>query len=125
LSRLTTALHPIKARNPNSRIVLIGYPNLFPASQSSAVNCGWLSRSERADLVQLATDLDATSRDAARAAGVQFASLLNVLAAHQSCNANSWMYPIAAPGGAIQFNGHPNAQGQVAMAQAVQLSLAN
>jgi lysophospholipase L1-like esterase len=123
LGLLTHALQQIKAKSPASRVVLVGYPNIFPTSFAAQTHCAWLTRSERSALVQLATDLDAVSRDAAKAAGIEFKSLLQVLAGHEECTANSWMYPIASPGSATQYNGHPTALGQSAMANAVEAYL--
>jgi lysophospholipase L1-like esterase len=117
---LIKAFQQIRSASPGSRVVLVGYPNIFPTTQQAAKGCGWLSSSERAALVALASDLNAVSAEAASAADVEFVSTLHVLAGHEECTAQSWMVPIGLGTGAqIQQNGHPMALGQQAIAQAV------
>ena len=76
----------------------MGYPNIFPTTQAQAINCGWLTRSERAAVVQLASDMDATLRSAAHNAGAAFVSTLTALAGHEECTDDSWMVPISVSG---------------------------
>lgn len=118
---LTKAIRSIKQVQPSARVVVVGYPNIFPTSQSSAVNCGWLTEGERQGLVRLASVLDTTSQSAAKTAGADYVSTLGVLSGHESCTTDSWMVPIGPFTGAqLQQNGHPLATGQFAIASAVQ-----
>jgi len=121
---LTDAVHSIVLAVPTARVVVVGYPNIFPITQASASNCGWLTDTERPALVHLASDLDTASRAAATAAGADFVSTLSSLQGHEECTQSSWMVPIGLfTGAAIQQNGHPNSLGQLAMEQAVQSQL--
>jgi lysophospholipase L1-like esterase len=122
--QLTSAYKAIKKAVPTAKIVVVGYPNLFPRDQANTLDCGWLSRSERSGLVTLADDLDRTIGRAAANAGVAYVSTLNVLKDRELCvkTQASWVVPISSrdylsPRG--QLEGHPTVEGQQAIANAV------
>src|SRR5205814_10653537 len=69
---LTKAYRSILVASPQYKLVVMGYPNIFPTTQAQAISCGWLTRSERAAVVQLASDMDATLRLAAQNAGTVY-----------------------------------------------------
>jgi lysophospholipase L1-like esterase len=107
----------LKAAAPGARLVVVGYPRLFPGSRAQQEGCRWLSDRERATLNRLATLLDRTIRRSARRAGVQYVSVLRALNRHELCTKDSWVYPIGPTGG--QLRGHPLPPGQRALAAIV------
>ena len=120
-SALQIAYLGVRQAAPNARIIVVGYPRLFPTSQSATQGCGWLTPTERTKLNDLAALLDSTIKNAAHAAGFDYVSTLNALNGHELCTANSWVFPILAgplAGGAAE--GHPLYNGQQAIANIVQ-----
>lgn len=120
-------LRQVRATSPNSQVYLVGYPNLVPTNQDNAVNCGWLSRSERSGLVELATAMDKSQAAAAASVpGVRYVSVLDALSGHEECTTQSYMTPVNGnPWTPTQQAGHPAAQGQIAIARVVQQYLAS
>jgi lysophospholipase L1-like esterase len=118
-------LRKLKNAAPDAKIVLVGYPKVFPRTQAEAVNCGWLEPEERQSLNNLGEDLDAIERMAAAQAGVRFVSVLDALAGHELCTRDSWMFRIALScvGGGGSLCGHPLKPGQEAIANRVQKAL--
>ncbi len=115
-SRLTGAYRTLKDETA-AHVVVVGYPRIFPTAK--AHNCAWLSERERTALNGVASEIDATLSQAATEAGVDYVSVLGVLARHELCTANPWVYPIriecALPG---RSNcGHPTRLGQRAIAR--------
>jgi lysophospholipase L1-like esterase len=99
----------------SARVVVVGYPSLFPSG--TPVGCGWLASNEKTALRALATEFDHTMAAAAASAGVQYVSVLSVLAGHELCTSTPWVYPIGLTGGDLR--GHPTAHGQQAIANTV------
>ena len=121
-ARLTAAYQSIRTADPTARIVVVGYPNLFPPtwSASTALHCPWLGTLAIWGLGQLAVDLDATVAAAASAAGVEYVSTLGVLNQHTLCTAKSYVQSISFASGVLTSSaGHPIAPGQTAIATAV------
>jgi lysophospholipase L1-like esterase len=118
---LTKAYEAIEQARPKSRLLVVGYPNIFPTTQTEATHCGWLTDKERPALVHLAGVLDSGIKLAAQNAGVDFVSTLHAVLHHELCTAHSWMYPIGLSGG--QLRGHPTLNGQEAIAADVETAL--
>jgi lysophospholipase L1-like esterase len=110
---LKTVYADIAKAEPSTRIVVVGYPRLFPTTQNATVNCGWLTETERKKLNGLARLLNTTIADAAVGAHDTYVPTLNVLSGHELCTKHSWMYPLGVGGG--QKRGHPTLLGQRAM----------
>ncbi|MDP9350579.1 MAG: SGNH/GDSL hydrolase family protein [Chloroflexota bacterium] len=124
VQELTAALQAVKAIRPNARVILVGYPNIFPTSSAAAMRCGWLSEAERVSLVRLAGLLNDAATTAAASAGAEFVTTLDALAGHELCTADSWVVPVGLFTGAqLQQNAHPMALGQFAMAKRVEVYL--
>ena len=110
-----------------SSVVVVGYPNIFPTTQATTVNCGWLQPEERRQLNLLAKKLDTVTTNAVRVARrkfgrsggfrISYASTLHAFAGHELCTRDSWVYPLGLSGG--NNRGHPAASGQRALARAV------
>ena len=124
------AIPAIKAAAPGARVLLVGYPRLFPEEQDETTHCGWLSDRERVQLNELASYLDQKQGEAAQQAGVEFISVLDRLDGHELCSRDPWLWPISilncGPGSSPrtnQFCGHPiesdDAHGQLILAKRV------
>ncbi|MFJ5774279.1 SGNH/GDSL hydrolase family protein [Streptomyces sp. NPDC093094] len=100
-----------------SRVLVVGYPRLFPELQSETARCGWLTPAERTGLNRLAVKLDEAVRTAAGAARVSYVSVRGVLDGHELCSAQPWVYDVGRNGG--DNRGHPLPQGQRAIEAAV------
>jgi lysophospholipase L1-like esterase len=114
---LQTAYQNVKAAAPTARIVVVGYPDLFPSRSDNI--CKWLDNTERVQLVGLNNDLDRVARRAAGKAGVEYLSLDSAFNGHRLCTSDSWLYPVQLIGPSAQASAHPNPAGQQAMADAV------
>ncbi|WP_241834906.1 SGNH/GDSL hydrolase family protein [Pseudofrankia asymbiotica] len=116
-SLLQTAYSQVKAAAGDARVIVVGYPDLFPSS--TANTCKWLDNNERVQLTGLNNDINRVARRAASKAGVDFLSIDRVLDKHKLCTKDAWIYPVALTGAGLQASGHPNALGQRAIADAV------
>ncbi|MFJ7154295.1 SGNH/GDSL hydrolase family protein [Streptomyces sp. NPDC101118] len=105
-----------------SRVLVVGYPRLFPEQQEETTRCGWLTPAERTGLNRLAAKLDAASRTAAGTAKVSYLSVSGVLDGHELCSAKPWVYDVGRNGG--DNRGHPLPDGQRALAKAVRGAIA-
>ena len=117
---VTKALEETRAAAPGAEVVMVGYPNLIPSRGSTFVNCGWMTDGEKPRVWKLEDALDSGLSQAASSAGVSYISIRDVLAGHELCTRDSWVNPIGlARPSKVQQEGHPNAEGQRAMAAAV------
>ncbi|MDT3443494.1 MULTISPECIES: SGNH/GDSL hydrolase family protein [unclassified Pseudofrankia] len=114
---LQAAYSQVKEAAGGARVIVIGYPDLFPSS--TANTCRWLDNNERVQLAGLNRDLNRVIRRAASKTGVEFLSIDRVLDAHKLCTKDPWVYPIAVTGAGLQASAHPNTMGQRAIADAV------
>ena len=124
------ALSETKIAAAGGQVILVGYPDLIPSPGSQFTGCGWLTDKEKPRIWKLESELDSTLAAAADASGVTFISISEALQGHELCTADSWVNPVASPSSAVTFHGwkpqksnhqgHPDAQGQRAMAAAVQ-----
>ena len=115
---------------PNARIVVIGYPYLFPSGSASRWpdDCYSLlrrfSEGERDALRSLTDDLNATLHQAAVSAGIEFVSPAAIWDGHEPCGSkgqytNSFkaIFSFKNPVDGGSF--HPNTHGQEALARLV------
>lgn len=122
---VTKALADARSAAGGGRVILSGYPNLIPPPGSSFVNCGWLTRKEKPRVWKLEDELDSALAGAANGAGVSYVSVRDALKGHELCTEDSWMFPVAGAAALRkstlnnQQQGHPNAQGQRAIANTV------
>ena len=125
-ARLTAAYEAIKSASQSTKLLVVGYPDIFPPSWSAktAFHCAWLGPDDINGLDQLAADLNATVQAAAKAARVSFVSTLNAIAGHTLCTAKSDIESITIDSGALASSaGHPLPPGQKAMAKVVEPAL--
>ena len=118
----------IHEKAPNARIVVVGYPRLFPADPSDNYR-DLLFADSQVWMNQKADQLDAMLADAAREAGVgvEFVDPREAFEGHGLGSTDPWFNDLS-----VQANGfspvnpgsfHPNAQGQRALADLVQEQL--
>jgi lysophospholipase L1-like esterase len=120
--RMAAALTAIAARAPQARIVLVGYPDLFPQSGGcwplvpiTGGDIGYLRGIE----VQLNRMLAAD----AKAAGATFVDTYTPTIGHDFCEPESIRDVEGLIPGSLALPFHPNAHGQVAIAVAVLAAL--
>ena len=119
---LTRGLRAIRARSPRARIIVVGYPVLFPRSGSCAA--GFLIAPGDTPYVRRVSDaLNLAARRAAAAAGATYVDLEPSTEAHNACTGpgNRYVEPLI---GATQFvPAHPNARGEAAFARQVSAAI--
>jgi hypothetical protein len=103
---------------PSARLVHVGYPRLTPPSPRRPVGCLWLPPADQAAAIGIVDAIDATIREAAGAAGVDYVDVSAVLAGHELCTSAPWVRPILSQGAV-----HPTAEGQLAIERAVAAAL--
>ena len=112
--RLATTYRAVEAADPRARLVVVGYPRLFPTDASAVTGCPWLSDAERTSLNEASALLNAVIAAEAWLAGATFVDVSGASAGHELCTADSWFVPLTDPGGA-----HPTIEGQHAIADIV------
>jgi hypothetical protein len=118
--RLVQAYRDIAAAAVGARIIVVGYPAIFPRPEEKYRRCGWISNKEKVRLGRLTAAVETTLAAAAAEANVEFISLLQSLRHHELCTRDSWVVPIT-PRNARwdQRQAHPIPAGQTAMANTV------
>jgi lysophospholipase L1-like esterase len=112
--QLATTYRAVEAAAPRARLVVVGYPRLFPTHQSDVTGCPWLTNDERRGLVQAGELLNAVIALEAWLAGATYVDVSRTLEGHELCTTDSWLVPLPTTGAA-----HPTEKGQQAIAAAV------
>jgi lysophospholipase L1-like esterase len=114
--RLAATYRAVEAADPRARLVVVGYPRLFPLSASAVTGCAWLSDQERRSLNEAATLLNRVIAGEALLAGATYVDVTDSLAGHELCTAQPWLVSLTPP-----FTGaaHPTVAGQDAIAAVV------
>ena len=122
--RLVSTYRAVEKAAPKARLVVVGYPRLFPARQGAVVGaaCPWLSNRERRALNDSADLLNLVIRLSAYRAGARYVDVSRTLAGHELCTADSWVFPIGV-GAVPAYWAHPTAEGQQAIADRVAAAL--
>lgn len=120
--RLANKIYPaIRTAAPGAKLVVVGYPQLFPDSIGEVSRCGWLTNYELTEMNKLQAYLDTKMQAAATKAGATFVSVLDALDGHELCSSSPWIYDLGLAGG--QLRGHPveleDKHGQSAIANVV------
>ena len=124
-----TTLPPVyralRARAPRARIIVLGYPNPFPAAVPAPARCRlWFSGSDRRWLSRTAAALN----DAVRAATISSHAGVTYLPpsgfeGHDVCSEASWFNGLEILPGRSRYSFHPNALGQRRLAKIVLAAL--
>jgi hypothetical protein len=102
--RLDALYGKIRAKAPDARVVVLGYPHLY-----KIVNvCVGLSNTKRTALNGAADVLDGTIRAAAGRAGFTWSDVRDEFAGHELCSGDDWLHAVTIP---IGSSYHPTAKG--------------
>ena len=116
--RLADTYRAVEAAAPRAKLVVVGYPRLFPAQQSDVVGCSWLTDDERQALNHAADLLNGVIAVEAWLAGAKYVDVSRTLEGHELCTSDPWLIPLPLPAAA-----HPTAKGQQAIADRVARAL--
>lgn len=105
---LGTLFSDIRAKAPAARVVVLGYPEFYDLSKSSA--CIGLSTTKRTALDGGADVLDNQIQQAAARAGFAYADVRSAFAAHEICDTSSWLHSV--DWAFLIGSYHPTAAGQ-------------
>ena len=121
--RLLDTYRAVEKAAPRARLVVVGYPRLFPRRQADVTAaCPWLANRERKALNASTDLLNLEIRLAAWRAGARYVDVSKTLAGHELCTKDSWVFPIGV-GDAPQYWAHPILPGQQAIAARVATAL--
>jgi lysophospholipase L1-like esterase len=111
--RLASTYAAVEAADPRARLVVVGYPRLFPDSASEIPGCP-VSAADRQALDQAADLLNGVIAGQASLAGATYVDVSRSLSGHEFCTADPWLV-LPPQAGA----GHPTIEGQKAIAAQV------
>jgi lysophospholipase L1-like esterase len=119
-STMATSLQEIRARAPNARVFVIGYPDIFPSSGSGCWPMLPYSTHDLDYLRSIEVDLNSTLASDAANAGDAYVDMATPSASHDACaDASSrWVEPIVLSSGSYPL--HPSALGMAEMAGLVE-----
>lgn len=120
---LVNALRSINRAAPRARVLLVGYPQIFPAEGTALCSAALLTTPGDTEYLHRAfVALNSAMRRAAAATHATFVDMTKVSAGHDACAGDRrWVEPTL---GAVSFPAmHANALGQQAMADRVVAAL--
>ncbi|MGW0857137.1 SGNH/GDSL hydrolase family protein [Streptomyces sp. NPDC002690] len=122
--RVTDMLTDIKKRSPNARVVVVGYPNLFPADGSTCGTSAPLTKGDIAWLNQTTYRLNFMLELSAKLEQTDFVSTTGLFTGHDMCRsaAERWINPLLP---VTSGSAHPNLVGQLAMAREALVRISN
>jgi lysophospholipase L1-like esterase len=106
-SALSTLYSTIRAKAPNAKVVIVGYPRVFNGEDCNAGT--WFSPSEETRLNQTADLLNSKLSAAAAAKGFGFANPTSRFVGHAVCDDVEWLNGLSNP---VSESYHPNKLGQ-------------
>ena len=121
-ARISAVLAAIRARAPQARIVLVGYPDLFPR-RGGCWPAVPITNGDIAYLRSIELQLNAMLAADARAAGDTFVDTYTPTIGHDFCQSPSVKDVEGLIPTSLAYPFHPNARGQAAMAAAVLAAL--
>jgi hypothetical protein len=96
----------IRAKAPNARVIVVGYPRLFMGEDCNALT--WFSPTEQSRLNGTADLLNSKLSSAAAAKGFTFANPTSRFIGHAVCDSPEWVNGLSSP---ISESYHPNRAG--------------
>ena len=96
----------IRAKSPNAKVVVAGYPRIFNGEDCNAFT--WFSPSEETRLNQTADLINSRLSAAASAAGFTYANPTSAFVGHAVCGSPEWLNGLSNP---ISESYHPNRTG--------------
>lgn len=103
---LSTLYASIKAKAPNARVTVVGYPRIF-----NGVDCNlltWFSSSEMTRLNAMADLVNSKTAASASAKGFSFANPTTPFLGHAVCSRSEWINGLSSP---VSESYHPNRTG--------------
>ena len=123
-AKIARVLSGIRERAPQARVVVVGYPDMFPQSGGC-----WpavpITNGDVAYLRGIEVKVNAMLAAAAKAAGATFVNTYAPTTGHDFCTPESVRDVEGLVPGSLALPFHPNARGQQAMANAVLAALKN
>ena len=117
-AKMTLVLRSIAARAPQARIVVVGYPDLFPQSGGCWPRVP-ITSGDIAWLRGIEFQLNGMLADVAQSAGATFVDTYTPTIGHDFCQPESVRDVEGLIRGSLALPFHPNARGQAAIAAAV------
>lgn len=105
-ARLSTLYAAIRAKAPNAKVVVVGYPRIFQGEDCNALT--WFSPAEETRLNQTADLLNSKISAQASAKGFTFANPTSRFLGHAVCDPVEWLNGLSNPVGESY---HPNVPG--------------
>jgi lysophospholipase L1-like esterase len=120
-SALPAFFRQLRARAPNARLLVLGYPDPFPAALPPASRCElWFSGSDLRWLTQQAAALNGAVAAAASASSANVTYVAPTgFAGHDACSAQPWFNGLELAPDRIRGSFHPNVLGQRRLAKLV------
>ena len=104
--RLATLYASIRAKAPNAKVVVVGYPRIFNGEDCNAGT--WFSPAEETRLNQTADLLNSKTSAQASAKGFSFANPTSRFVGHAVCDDVEWINGLSNP---VSESYHPNKSG--------------
>ena len=104
--RLATLYSSIRAKAPNARVIVVGYPRIFNGEDCNALT--WFSPTEESRLNATADLLNSKTATAAANAGFTFVNPTSKFIGHAVCDSVEWLNGLSSP---ISESYHPNVAG--------------
>lgn len=104
--RLSTLYASIRAKAPNAKVIVVGYPRIFMGEDCNAFT--WFSPAEQSRLNYTADLLNSRTSSAARARGFSFVNPTSRFIGHAVCDDAEWINGLSYP---ISESFHPNVAG--------------
>jgi len=105
---LNTLYAGIRARAPQARVTVVGYPRIFNGEDCNLLT--WFSPTEESRLNATADLINATTAARASAAGFAFANPTSRFVGHAVCDSPEWLNGLSNP---VTESYHPNRTGHV------------
>ena len=104
--RLATLYSSIRAKAPNARVIVVGYPRIFNGEDCNAFT--WFSPTEESRLNATADLLNSRTATAASNAGFTFVNPTSKFVGHAVCDDVEWLNGLSSP---VSESYHPNVAG--------------
>ncbi|PRY57572.1 GDSL-like lipase/acylhydrolase family protein [Knoellia remsis] len=104
--QLSTLYGQIRAKAPNAKVVVVGYPRIFMGEDCNAFT--WFSPDEQTRLNQTADLLNSKTSAQASARGFSFANPTSRFIGHAVCDSPEWINGLSDP---VSESYHPNVAG--------------
>lgn len=103
-ARLDATYAAIRAKAPNARVVVMGYPRVMTTG-----SCWWFSGTKRSAINSAADELSVLTHQRASAAGFKYEDVRDNFAGHEVCTSSEWINGIV--WGNLVESYHPNSAG--------------